>query len=359
MNTAKTTIWHGCYESRWQGVITPASMAHPAKFSRDLIERIYDHCLQQGWLRKGDLVGDPFGGVGTGGITAAYRGLHWHGVELEPRFVAMAGENFDQHIDRWSQLGSPIPRIIQGDSRRFHELVCNASAVVASPPYSDIAAGQGGLNTKPAKHPGQQSGRTQTLASQNTNQKYGHSEGQISRLKGGSVDGVITSPPWEDGQEGGCPAHKLKRPPTSGKGHSATQEARQRQAQRDQQRVYGTTAGQIGQDSGETYWQAVAQVYRSCYLALRPGGIIALVVKDYVKNRKVVPLCDDTARLLQHVGFTVIERAHAMLVKEQRHADLFAGETVEKKERKSFFRRLAESKGSPRIDYEEVIFAQK
>jgi hypothetical protein len=48
-----------------------------------------------------------------------------------------------------------------------------------------------------------------------------------------------------------------------------------------------------------------------------------------------------------------------MLTRETRHSDLFAGETVTKKERKSFFRRLAEKNGSPPIDFEEVLFCQK
>ncbi|HEU4344036.1 MAG TPA: hypothetical protein VFU31_20975 [Candidatus Binatia bacterium] len=48
-----------------------------------------------------------------------------------------------------------------------------------------------------------------------------------------------------------------------------------------------------------------------------------------------------------------------MLTSEKRHTDLFEGETVKKTERKSFFRRLAEKKGSPRIDFEEVIIARK
>jgi hypothetical protein len=47
-----------------------------------------------------------------------------------------------------------------------------------------------------------------------------------------------------------------------------------------------------------------------------------------------------------------------MLVKETHDNGLF-GEIVEKKERKSFFRRLAESKGSPPIDYETVLCMRK
>jgi len=103
----------------------------------------------------------------------------------------------------------------------------------------------------------------------------------------------------------------------------------------------------------------MAKVYHQCFLALKPGGVLCVVMKDYVKKGQRVPLCDDTARLLTATGFTVIERVRAMLVKSRSRPSLFGGEITRTKERKSFFRRLAESKGSPRIDWEEVLFAKK
>ena len=73
-----------------------------------------------------------------------------------------------------------------------------------------------------------------------------------------------------------------------------------------------------------------------------------------------MPLCDDTCRLLESLGFNVFERTRAWLVRETREPDLFGGKDhVQRKERKSFFRRLAEQKGSPRIDWEEVIWCRK
>ena len=40
--------WIGCYDNGWQGEITPESFSHPAKFSRTLIRRIYDHAFAEG-----------------------------------------------------------------------------------------------------------------------------------------------------------------------------------------------------------------------------------------------------------------------------------------------------------------------
>jgi hypothetical protein len=62
---------------------------------------------------------------------------------------------------------------------------------------------------------------------------------------------------------------------------------------------------------------------------------------------------------LQHVGFLPVARVYAMLGRKWKE-EMLTGETVEReKSRKSFFRRLAERKGSPRIDWEEVLVMQK
>lgn len=465
----KTLKWANCYEKQLTGFIVPEAFAHPAKFSLALIERIYDHMIDRGWLRPGDVVGDPFGGVGIGGLVATYRKLHWIGCELEPKFVTLAEQNFAFHRHKFAALSLPYPIIYRGDSRQFYHCVqsvvtsppyCNSlssgggnnidysksrdggkrvtpvrkasgegygkevgqidtlpagsvdacissppyaqslrglnhngiapekldptkhhtgqssmlllkqsygksegqieklpegslAACVSSPPYASISAGAGGLNTKPAK-PGQQGGRSAKSASQTADQKYGNTPGQISQLSG-----LVTSPPWESNCEGGVRKGKLKAPPSSGKGNYGSPEAHTAQLERDEAKNYGDTAGNIGNTQKETYWDAMRTVYEQCFIALRPGGYMAIVVKDYCKDRKIVPLCDDTARLLKHIGFRIVERAHAMLVNETTEADLFAGSVTTRRERKSFFRRLYEKGGGPRIDFEQVLFAKK
>ena len=83
-----------------------------------------------------------------------------------------------------------------------------------------------------------------------------------------------------------------------------------------------------------------------------------MILKDCVKGGKRVPLCKQTLDLLIHLGFKPLERIRAMLVKETTSEGLF-GKITTKKERKSFFRRLAEKKGSPRIDWEEVLIVRR
>jgi DNA modification methylase len=67
----KLTKWQGCYESGWKGEIADESFAHPAKFARSLIRRIVAHLSEHYGLERGQVVIDPFGGVGLGGVVCA------------------------------------------------------------------------------------------------------------------------------------------------------------------------------------------------------------------------------------------------------------------------------------------------
>ncbi len=530
------TIWTGCYDGGWGDMLAPEAFAHPAKFSRSLIERIITHGLERGWWKSGDTLADPFGGVGTGGIIAAYHGLSWIGVELEPRFVGLARQNFAMHERIWRAHGMPLPQIIQGDSRRFAEIVAGAAGCVTSPPWvdqepshaqgSDFDPKKGGkrfiestYGTSPgqlgrmpagsvdaaitspphadtevasachAQHPdgrqatykrkdglngyadetpgqlaqlppgeveavvtsppfGDQNDHERPLDStrnkngrHNISLPYGTSPGQLGRMPPGSIDAAVTSPPHAESDPSASHVQGLSRIDPASKnyrpfavksiragynaarryGHTEGQLAqlppgeveavvtsppfmssdprgvdetpfadkyRGNQKYSDADPVHHTLGGDrnsedarrareararkianVGQivqqgNSGtlihtETYWSAVRDIYTQCLLALKPGGYIVVVVKSYVKKGKLVDLPGDTWRLLQSLGFEPVERIHAMLVSETRGTDLFEGKTTKRKERKSFFRRLAEKKGSPRIDFEEVLALRK
>ena len=304
MNETPTIEWAGCYNDGWTGLITPEAFAHPAKYARGLIERIMRHGLEQGYWQKGDLLGDPFGGVALGGVVAAYHGLAWVGVELEGKFVTLGNENIDLHRQKLEALGSPIPRLLQGDSRNFAEIVKGAAGICTSPPWADSLS-SGELTWEQAVQIAEKQNKT-----------------------------------WRQGRD------------------TAGIENQARNLMRKTGHNYGSTEGQLGAETGDSYWQAMRLVYAQCLEALKPGGIMAVVVKRYVKNKKIVELSDQTMQLLIHVGFEPVERVKAMLVKETTSAGLF-GEIKTTKARKSFFRRLAESKGSPPIDWEDVLFVRK
>ena len=169
---------------------------------------------------------------------------------------------------------------------------------------------------------------------------YGSTEGNIGNLKA-----CVTSPPWEN-QE---PSHAQGNEPSKDKLRAATG-----RAQRFMDAEYGDSDGQLGNTSGGSYWEAMKIVYEQCGLAIRPGGMLVVVVKNFVSKGKRVPLCDQTLALLESLGFTLVERIRAWVTETTVHPGLFE-EVEETKSKKSFFRRLAENRGSPSIDWEEVI----
>ena len=85
--------WMGCYRRGWGREFVPEAFAHPAKISFSLAERIYAHLAEEVWIVEGDTVIDPFGGIGGCAYHALHHGLNFIGMELEPKFVALAEQN--------------------------------------------------------------------------------------------------------------------------------------------------------------------------------------------------------------------------------------------------------------------------
>ena len=427
---AKKRDWHGCYGENWKGVIIDDAFSHPAKYGRGLIRRIYQHAVTQGWLQEGDAVIDPFGGVALGALHAMRHGLHWHGVELETKFVDLGGRN----LELWEQTYAPhMPRwgsavLIQGDSRELQGVL--AEAAISSPPYAgSVNASSHGIDwskTGPAtgnRKRGEGTKMEQTLRAQlaypnsegqlgampegnhaacissppytaslasddpdkrgglfrdprrradlSLTAEYGESPGQLGAMIEGEYGAAVSSPPWERGAEGGLRKEKFKDPEAfarrmsegDGKGtrNGTTPASRMAQMERDAERTYGESPGQLGIETGDTFWSASRLIVEQVYRALRPGGTAIWVTKAFVRNGKRVDFPGQWRDLGEAVGFETIEWIRAWLVVENGATrDLFSGEVIEhKKQYKSFFRRLAEKNGAPPIDYEVVIVQRK
>jgi 16S rRNA G966 N2-methylase RsmD len=406
-------MWQGCYDDGWQGVIVPEAFAHPAKMSYGLLKRILDHA--KGRLNEGDVIVDPFGGIGSTGILGAYEGYQVVCVELEQKFVDLAEQNFELHKDAWVEFGNPFPIILQGDSRRLCEVIEKADCIVSSLPFSTPGCQPAGnmpstpirskirkmgLEKKAGKEYGQTPGQLGSMKPGNidmvvssppyaeslkpetedqTQRKqeriaksktihdgrklekpspgkaglgggYGISPGNLGNLKSGDVDCVISSPPYEGTHVVDGEAAKLA---AGGNARKIPDGAKSGGVR------YGNTNGNLGQEQGDTFWQAAKTIVEQCFQILKPGGHAIWVVKSFVRNKKIVDFPGDWQRLCESVGFKTVCIHHAMLVKETKHQTLFGDTEVKRKERKSFFRRLAESKGSPRIDYEVVLCMNK
>ena len=467
--------WWQCYDSSLKGKIVDGAFSHPAKMAWGLTVRIFQHLFDRGWLREGDLVADPFGGIGTTGLVAAAFGCLCILVELEEKFCKLAEENFKLNRGQWEKMGKPHPVILQGDSRQFASLIQEAvSSVITSPPFLDTRSNT--TQSTPAKSGGIVVERMSIVA---FGTRYGDTEGQIGAMKEGKLDevvsGIITSPSYSEseiakgdakqasipdrkrrradkkwhgygvaeGQLGGMPEgdhqevvsaictsppyassmsseksgidwskckredgrpRDMTREPAHatriGAGgemrysispenmgnlpegsheavvdavitspvHEATfnvskQGARQPQIEKELGRpiAYGNSDEQLGNMQGSTYWQAVSEVYRECFKALKPNGIMAVVVKAFVRNKQVVDLPSQTLKLLTAIGFGPLERVRAWLTSEATQKSLMPKLRKDyTKKRSSFFRRLYEKKYPENaIDFEEVLIVKR
>jgi len=379
-----------------------------AKFSRSLIRRIYDHAFAEGWLESGMTALDPFAGVCLGATDATWRGLNWVGVELEPKFVALGQQNLDLWRRKYgSKEGFGSARIIQGDSRKLAEVITGADLICSSLPYASGEKGHPSLGSvnndawgtdgrditrrrgktgEYGETPGQlgamkegdfdcvvgsppfmennvnigavgntPSRRQQIHDSSQRKDSYGSTEGQLASLPEGRFEAVISSPPYEgsvnaqshgiDWAKVGPSTGNRRRGP--GTKHEETLRA---------QLAYGNAEGQLGCESGDTFWSSAREILIQCHTILRLGGHCIWVTKRFVRAGKIVEFSDQWQALCESVGFQLVCRHRAMLVKNHGQQEtIFNGTEQIKTERKSFFRRLAERKGSPRIDWEDVL----
>lgn len=404
-----TDDWYGCYGDLWKGIITDESFAHPAKFSRALIARIVDHLIDGGYVEAGSTVIDPFGGVALGALPCLLRGLNWQGVELEQKFVDLGNANLALWRERFGRLLKGEATLVQGDSRRLMDVVRSAGAVMSSPPFSPLGCqptGQGqGVRSD------YREGKKKSAKPDST---YGETDGQLGRMREGDLSAIISSPPYGGSLESpnGIDASKLKRAPErnsqsvtdsrygqsdgqlgamkeggfeacvssppyagdSGKSDRTGHERAQRCAAEKglkqglgcfkTSESYGRSDGQLGamkeSGEGETFWQAARAIVEQCYFALAPNAVASWVVKGFVRKGKYVDFPDQWRRLCESVGFETIHYHRCWLTEELgEQGGLFGESKIIKSEKKSFFRRLCESKGSPRVDYEVVLCVRK
>lgn len=458
----KQLNWYGLYSDSWQGEITPEAFSHPAKYSRALIRKIYQHMLESGWIKPGDKVVDPFGGVALGAYHALQNGLVWCGCELEPKFVKLGNENIDlwngrysKHFAKW---GTAV--LIQGDSRNLAKNIqgyadssvssapfadnlqskdekFNASArpgrtmqvaeygstngqlgsmkegdfeaaitsspfgagetrnrsefqggeiasmmsraytqdkqgvtagnlahlvtkeedfeaAVSSPPYADaIKNGEGtGVRFDPIGHKGDNAYKASSDA------KYGNSNGQLGAMNGGGFEAAVSSSPFETSLNSTDIDFIRNKLITGPKGSTKLRGANGAKSDGE---IYGKTEGQLGQNIGETFWQAARQIVEQTYLVLKPGACTAWVCGDFVRKGERVFFGRQWMELCTAVGFEPIEWAVAWKTEYRgNQLDIFGNDHERRVDRVSFFRRLANEKNPDNaILNEDVIFMRK
>jgi DNA modification methylase len=274
----------------------------------------------------------------------------------------------------------------------------NIDAVITSPPYSESLQVQANPQREmqrikekfsEGKLTGRESirlarkGKFNPHSTINLDRRYSNSEGNIGNLPHGSVDAVITSPPYGEAQEGSGIAKRGYQ----GSKHSPTDLVGKRSYMPDKfqspenisrlplgnvdtvitsppyEQGLGHNPGkkkitelgivrpeynwqnpnQIGSMQKETYLSAMLQVYSEMFRVLKPNGLAIIIVKPFIRNKRVVDLPWHTWLLMAKVGFT-LEKLYKLHLKQQ-----------------SFWR-ILQYKNNPhleRICHEYVIVAKK
>jgi len=106
---------------------------------------------------------------------------------------------------------------------------------------------------------------------------------------------------------------------------------------------YGKTNGQIGNLKSENYLQAMLQVYIQCHKVLKEKGLMVLVVKNFIRDKKIIRLDLDTIKLCKKAGFNLKERLARELTQQ------------------SFWRTIYHQKypDVDKIEFEDVLIFEK
>lgn len=398
-----TDQWHNCYDAGWGADIVPAAFAHPAKASKSLIFRIVEHCTANGWLKPGDTVLDPFGGIGTTALPCLLKGVNVVTCELEAKFVEMQQQNaalWQRRYGAWPAFKTAQWTRLCGDSRQLSQLIAQAEVCVSSPPYADsINSEKSGIDWSKAdpKWGSQVSPvRLKSRLAHHNQRNYGHTNGQLGSMREGDIDLALSSPPYAEGlghgggngdkddkvlcamrdgygqsagQLGAMPDQGFDAAVSSPPYEAATDRCvahggKLSDGESGFRNHYSENPANLGNPCGagglDTFWLAARQIVQQVFLLLRPGGHAVWITKNYVKARKEVDFNGNWQRLCESIGFQTVCTHQAMLV-ETRDTNLLlnGGEHTIIRQHKSFFRRLAESKGSPPINFECVTCMRK
>jgi DNA modification methylase len=295
------------------------SVGHPAKMNTRLTEFLILELT-----KPKDVVLDPMSGTGQTGLIAALNNRDAVCVELEEKF-----HNWQLEAKQKLEIAQTFTTkgslsCIKGDARKLSELLQIVDAVVTSPPYGrdvvphtslrpgDIQEVRGysenpenignlsidaiitsppyseGIGHKAGENASREHAARLAMQEKYTNQMV--SDGNIASLKYGEVDAVITSPPYEK----------------TVKDHGKSDRANKINIEKKNTSSFSYNADNpdnIGNKAKETYLEAMLKVYSEMFTVIKSGGIAAVIVKPFIRERKVVDLPFQTWLLMQKCGF--------------------------------------------------------
>jgi DNA modification methylase len=196
-------------------------------------------------------------------------------------------------------------------------------AIITSPPYAETISHKSGGPTEVKK----------VGISTITARTYSTSNDNIGNLPLGCVDAIITSPPYESSLEGtsrhtrggiasrdpklaqsgtysivlsakpGVTVTCSSNPSNIGNLKSRDEEYELVEHTRDLESLYRM----LLKDGKPTYLSEMLKVYSEMYKVLKPGGHCIVVIKPFIRNKKVIDLPYYTWLLMERVGFKLVK----------------------------------------------------
>lgn len=155
---------------------------------------------------------------------------------------------------------------------------------------------------------------------------YSSDKNNIGNIKNFGISTAIFSPPYESSLEGttrhtkgGIASRDKKLAQTGSLTEIDETISRLREHGRTDNQAggpYGKSLGHpyspkeenIGNKKKESYLEAMETVYSECYKILKKDGLMILILKNFIRNKKLISLTNYTIKLCENVGFKLKER---------------------------------------------------
>jgi DNA modification methylase len=202
-------------------------------------------------------------------------------------------------------------------------------AIITSPPYTNSAAENPNV-TELQKKGWVKGGDLNKFLPQNLSSE------NIGNLPLGNVDTIITSPPYEGSLEGTSRHTKggiASRDPALAQadthatvlskatkqgvpvGYSPNKDNIGNLKSKDEE-YEALVKGFMSRNGKPTYLSEMFKVYANCYKVLKPGGRAIIIVKPFIRNKKVIDLPYHTWLLMAKAGFR-LEKLYKLRLKNQ------------------------------------------
>jgi len=255
----------------------PESFHHPAKLHLGLV-----HWLIERYTRPGETIADPMAGIG-GTLLAATLQRHVIAREIESRWLDLLYQNAE-HMT--TQAGLFAGRIAIGRADAREPWGYQADHILFSPPYGCAAS------TTPTARRMLPYRLHHLAVPYDTRWRY-----LVDKPTPGAMGAVVFH--------------------------------------------YGSHPAQIGHWRGSRYWQAMRQVYAQASVALQPGGLMMVIVKDHIFCGQRILTADTTLTVCQDLRF-------ALHARHQRRVHPL-----------SLWQRRRKERGEPVVEEEDILIFRK